>query len=282
MSEKGKLSKFWITELTRPAFEDWLEHEEHPVVVIGIGSIEQHGPHLPLGMDSMTVKHYIHEVAKRSNSVAVHPCWPGFSPHHLGFKGTVTFSWDTLMGVLMDTIGSLALHGVKRFVIMNGHGGNRNIMNLVVQLAKREYGVMVAAPSGPGSTELAKVHADRQKRLWDVHSGINETGAALYMFPELVEMDRVPEDWTPTLDVDPRLREFLDPDRDDYEAVSQIWGACSQPDTDDFSEDGIYGLGSPRDADPEEYGRRFEERVEFVVEFIREWKKIPTPPAFQN
>ena len=282
MSEKGKLSKFWITELTRPAFEDWLEHEEHPVVVIGIGSIEQHGPHLPLGMDSMTVKHYIHEVAKRSNSVAVHPCWPGFSPHHLGFKGTVTFSWDTLMGVLMDTIGSLALHGVKRVVIMNGHGGNRNIMNLVVQLAKREYGVMVAAPSGPGDTELAKVHADRQKRLWDVHSGINETGAALYMFPELVEMDRVPEDWTPTLDVDPRLREFLDPDRDDYEAVSQIWGACSQPDTDDFSEDGVYGLGSPRDADPEEYGRRFEERVEFVVEFIREWKKIPTPPAFQN
>ena len=282
MSKKGKLSKFWITELTRPAFEDWLEHEEHPVVVIGIGSIEQHGPHLPLGMDSMAVKRYIYEVAKRSNSVAVHPCWPGFSPHHLGFKGTVTFSWDTLMGVLMDTIGSLALHGVKRFVIMNGHGGNRNIMNLVVQLAKREYGVMVAAPSGPGGTELAKVFADRQKRLWDVHSGINETGAALYMFPELVEMDRVPEDWTPTLDVDPRLREFLDPDRDDYEAVSQIWGACSQPDTDGFSADGVYGLGSPRDADPEEYGRRFEERVEFVVEFIREWKKIPTPPAFQN
>jgi creatinine amidohydrolase len=282
MSEKGKLSKFWITELTRPAFEDWLEHEKHPVVIIGIGSIEQHGPHLPLGMDSMAVKRYIHEVAKRSNSVAVHPCWPGFSPHHLGFKGTVTFSWDTLMGVLMDTIGSLALHGVKRFVIMNGHGGNRNIMNLVVQLAKREYGVMVAAPSGPGDTELAKVHADRQKRLWDVHSGINETGAALYMFPELVEMDRVPEDWTPTLDVDPKLREFLDPDRDDYEVVSQVRGACSQPDTDDFSEDGIYGLGSPRDADPEEYAKRFEERVEFVVEFIREWKKIPTPPAFQG
>jgi len=282
MSKKGKLSKFWITELTRPAFEDWLEHEEHPVVVIGIGAIEQHGPHLPLGMDSMAVKRYIHEVAKRSNSVAVHPCWPGFSPHHLGFKGTVTFSWETLMGVLMDTIGSLAYHGVKRFVIMNGHGGNRNIMNLVVQLAKREYGVMVAAPIGPGGTELAKVFADRQRRLWDVHSGVNETGAALYMFPELVEIDRVPEDWTPTLDVDPKLRKFLDPDRDDYEVVSQVWGACSQPDTDDFSADGIYGLGSPRNADPEEYARRFEERVEFVAEFIREWKKIPTPPVFQD
>jgi len=230
----------------------------------------------------MAVKRYIHEVAKRTNSVAVHPCWPGFSPHHLGFKGTVTFSWDTLMSVLMDTIGSLTYHGVKRFVIMNGHGGNRNIMNLVVQLAKREYGVMVAAPSGPGGTELAKVFADRQKRLWDVHSGINETGAALYMFPELVEMARVPEDWTPSLDVDPKLRGFLDPDRDDYEVVSQVWGACSQPDTDDFSVDGVYGLGSPRDTDPEEYGRRFEERVEFVVEFIREWKKIPTPPAFQD
>ena len=47
------LSKFWIHELTRPAFVEWLENESAPVAVIGIGSIEQHGPHLPLGTDSL-------------------------------------------------------------------------------------------------------------------------------------------------------------------------------------------------------------------------------------
>jgi len=73
MSEKGVLSKYWITELTRPAFEDWLEHEENPVVVIGIGSIEQHGPHLPLGMDSLAVKAIIHKVASRTIKLSGEP-----------------------------------------------------------------------------------------------------------------------------------------------------------------------------------------------------------------
>lgn len=282
MSEKGKLSKFWIHELTRPAFENWLENEQEPVVVIGLGSIEQHGPHLPLGMDSLGARAFIHAVASRTNSVCVHPCFPGYSPHHMGFKGTITFSEATMLGAIMDVIESLASHGVKRFVLSNHHGGNRNIMNLAVQLAKRDYGVMVAAPSGPSDTELARVHSDRQKRLWDVHSGINETGAALHLFPELVEMWRIPDDWEPTLDIHPRLREYMDPDRDDYELVSQVRQASSEPDTDDFSDDGIYGLGDPRDTDPEEYSRWFAERVQFFVDFIETWKSISIPDAFRD
>jgi len=281
MSVDGKLEKFWITELTRPAFEDWLEHEEHPVVIIGIGSIEQHGPHLPLGMDSLAVKDIIHKVASRSNSVCVHPCWPGYSPHHMGFRGTITFSWETLMGVMMDTIGSLAYHGVKRVIIVNGHGGNTQIMNLVSQQAKREYDVMVFVPTGPAGTDLAKKKADRSKRYWDVHSGTNETGTALGLFPELVEMWRVPEDWEPSNSINPDVKAFLNPDREDYEMVSQLFRASSQPDTDDFTSDGIYGMNSPLDADPDEARAGLEERVEFMVGFIRRWKEIPTPPAFQ-
>jgi len=280
LSEKGVLSRFWLYELTRPDFADWLENEPCPVAVIGIGSVEQHGPHLPLGMDSLAIREYVHEVAKRTNSVAVHPCWPGFSPHHMGFPGTITFSWETLMSVLMDTIGSIAYHGVKRFVIMNGHGGNTQIMNLVVQQAKREFGVMVSAPTGPSGTELAKQLADRQKRHWDVHSGPSETGTALALFPELVEMGRL-DDWEVTLKLDPKLMKFLDPDRKDYEVVSQVYSACGQPDTDDFTSSGVYGKNDPRDADAEESKRRFEERVAFVAEFIRVWKTIPTPKAFQ-
>jgi len=282
MSEKGVLSKYWITELTRPAFEDWLEHEENPVVVIGIGSIEQHGPHLPLGMDSLAVKAVIHKVASRTNSVCVHPCWPGYSPHHMGFAGTITFSWETLMGVLMDTIGSLAYHGIKRFVLINGHGGNTNTMNLVAQVAKREFGVMVAVPSGPSGTELTKKATEISQRYWDVHSGTNETGTALALFPELVEMWRLPEDWEPSNNMSKKLKDMRDPDREDWELVSQVFGACAEPDTDDFSKDGVYGWGSPLDADPEAYKARLEERVEFIAEFIRRWREIPVPPAFRD
>jgi creatinine amidohydrolase len=281
LSEKGQLSRFWLHELTRPDFVDWLENDDAPTVVIGIGSIEQHGPHLPLGTDSLAIREYIHEVAKRSNSVCVHPTWPGYSPHHMGFPGTITFSEFTFYNVLMDTIGSLATHGVKRFVIMNGHGGNTNVMNLVVQVAKREFNVMVAAPSGPRGTEMAEEVSERQKRYWDVHSGPSETGSALLLFPELVQMDRL-EGWEPTLEMKPELMELMDPDREDYELASQIFRASVEPYTDDFTNSGVYGINDPRDADPEEMKRRFEERVSFVAEFINRWKEIPLPKAFED
>jgi len=273
------LEKHWIHELTRPAFVEWLESEKSPVVIIGLGSIEQHGPHLPLGTDSMTAWEHVHEVAKRSNSVCVLPCFPGYSPHHMGFPGTITFSEGTLLAILMDTVGSLARHGVKHFLIMNVHGGNTNIMNLAAQLAKREFKVMVAAPSGPSDTELGKLHADKQKRHWDVHSGPTETGTALHLFPELVELERL-DGWKVTLKLDPKLMEFLDPDRKDFEMVSQVFRACVEPDTDDFTSSGIWGKNDPREADPEEAKARFEEKVNFLVEFIKVWKTIPLPPAF--
>lgn len=281
MSENGKLKRFWIQELTRPAFEDWLENEPAPVVIIGIGAIEQHGLHLPLGTDSLGVRAFIHEVAKRTNSVCIHPCWPGYSPHHMGFKGTITFSGETLLGVLLDTIGSLAAHGVKRIVLINHHGGNSNIMALAAQIARREFRVMVATPRGPSNTELAKKIQHRMRKYFEVHSGPRETAYALHYFPELVEMWRL-KDWKNTFKVDPKLMEFMDPDRDDYELVSQVFMACLEPDTDDFTSSGQYATSDPRTADPEEAKQRMEESIQFLVDFINLWKTIPVPPAYRD
>jgi len=281
MSEKGKLKRFWIWELTRPAFEDWLENEPAPVAIIGIGAIEQHGPHLPLGTDSLYIRDRIHKIAEKTNSVCIHPCWPGYSPHHMGFKGTITFSEGTLLGVIMDTIGSLAKHGVKRIVLLNAHGGNTNIMKLAAQLAKRKFNVMVATPAGPTKTEIAEKINDAVNRYNEVHSGPRETAGALVIFPELVEMWRL-EGWKPTYRIHPRLMEFMDPDREDYELVSQVRQACSEPDTDDFTSSGVYATTDPRTADVELLKKSLEERIEFIVDFINTWKTIPIPPAFRE
>jgi creatinine amidohydrolase len=281
LSENGKLNKFWLYELTRPAFEDWIENEPEPVVIIGVGSIEQHGPHLPLGMDTLGARHFIHEVAMRTNSVAFHPCWPGYSPHHMGYKGTVTFSENTLLSVLLDTFESLSAHGIKRFVISNHHGGNSEIFKLAARLAKYYYNVMVATPSGPSNTKLAKKAADRQKRYWDVHSGPSETSSALHLFPELVEMWRL-EGWEPTLKMDPRLFEFMDPDREDFELVSQVRNACMPPVNIDFTSTGVYGINDPNTASAEEGEKRFQERVKFFMDFIKVWRTIPIPDAFKD
>jgi creatinine amidohydrolase/Fe(II)-dependent formamide hydrolase-like protein len=199
----------------------------------------------------------------------------------MAFAGTISFSEGTLLAVLMDTIGSLSRHGIKRFLIVNIHGGNTNIVNLAVQLAKREFHVMVAAPVGPGGTATAKIHVERQQRHWDVHSGPTETATALDLFPQLVEMKRL-ENWKTTLAIDPHLVEFLDPDREDYEVVSQVFRACVEPDVDSFTSSGVFGKNDPREADAGEAKTRFEEKVGFLTEFIRIWKSIPVPPAFED
>lgn len=279
MSENGKLSRFWIQELTRPAFEDWLENEPSPVVIIGIGAIEQHGTHLPLGTDSLGARAFIHEVAERTNSVCIHPCWPGYSPHHMAFPGTVTFSVDTLLNILLDTIESFAVHGVKRFVLINHHGGNSNIMSLAAQIAKRDFNVMVATPSGPSGTELAKKIQDRMNRYFEVHSGPRETAYALHYFPGLVEMWRL-EEWESGVIIPEELQKFMDPDREDFELVNQVFNACLGPNTEDITTTGQYATSDPRKAEPEEAAARMEETVNFMVEFIELWKSIPVPACY--
>jgi creatinine amidohydrolase/Fe(II)-dependent formamide hydrolase-like protein len=181
----------------------------------------------------------------------------------------------------MDTIASLSEHGVKRFVLSNHHGGNREIFKLTARLAKNYYNVMVATPEGPSDTELAKIQAERQNRYWDVHSGVNETSTALHLFPELVELWRL-ESWKPTLKMHTKLMEFMSPDREDFELVNQIRSACMPPVNIDFTLSGIYGTNDPRTADAKEYEIRFKERLDFFVDFINIWKTIPIPDHFKD
>jgi creatinine amidohydrolase len=281
MSENGKLSKFWVQELTRPAFADWLENEPAPVVIIGIGAIEQHGLHLPLGTDSLGVAKFIHEVASNTNSVCIHPCWPGYSPHHMSFPGSVTFSSETLLGILMDTIGSFAHHGVKRFIMVNYHGGNEQTFQLAIQKARSKYKVMIAAPNGPRNTELAKKIQERMARYLEVHSGPRETSFALHYFPELCEMWRA-EDWENGLVISKELQAFMDPDREDYELVSQILHASFGPMTEDITRNGQYASSDPRKGNAEEGAAMMKEAVGFMVDFIELWKSLPLPPAYRD
>jgi len=281
MSENGKLKRYWLWELTRPAFEDWLKNEPAPVVIVGLGSIEQHAVHLPLGCDSIGLTKFIHEVASKTNSVCLHPCWAGYSPHHMEFAGTVTLSWNTLLNVALDTIKSLAHHGVKRFVLINYHGGNTNIMKLAADIAKREFRVMVATPEGPQTTELAKKIKERMQRFLEVHSCPRETSYALHYFPELVEMWRL-EGWeNPTL-IPKELREFMDPSRPDYETVSQIFNASIGPNTHNITKTGQYSTNDPRAGNAEEGKAMADEAVKFLVDFINTWKKLPVPPGYRN
>jgi len=91
------------------------------VILIPIGSTEQHGYHLPLGTDTMVAIKLAEDAAKKTNTIVIPPLWFGWSPHHLALPGTISIRAEVLIEVLFDIINSLSMHGFKNFVVVNGH-----------------------------------------------------------------------------------------------------------------------------------------------------------------
>ena len=97
------------------------------VVIVPIGSLEQHGQHLPLNTDCRTVEAVAYRAARRveGTPVLVLPTIPlGVSPHHMQFPGTISLSVQTVVQVLHDVCAGLVAHGFDRILILSGHGGN--------------------------------------------------------------------------------------------------------------------------------------------------------------
>ena len=97
---------------------------EKDIVIIPIGSCEQHSPYGILGTDFITAEAIAREVGKRMDIVVAPTISYGMSQHHMGFKGTVTLSPETMVMFVKDIINSFLEHGFKRIVFINGHGGN--------------------------------------------------------------------------------------------------------------------------------------------------------------
>jgi creatinine amidohydrolase len=262
-----------LHEMTRSAFEEYLRDTKEPVALIPMGSIEQHGPHLPLGTDSLGALALCKAVAERAKCVVVQTCLPGYSPHHMAFKGTITYREETVVAVLYDTIESLVHHGIRKIMLINAHGGNNQIVAYAARMAGRRCGATVLIPSlDPPSPDREK--AMRERLRWvDVHSGKGETGFALTLFPELVEMDRV-KGFKPTAEWYEGVRHLADADREDIALASQIvWAYLG--DTHQFTSSGVYGFSNPNDADLNETAKWFEHFVETTTRLIELWRTVP-------
>lgn len=97
------------------------------IVVLPIASIEQHGPHLPVGVDTILCSGVCKAAAERADDidVVVAPTlWCGMAEHHMAFGGTFTFDIPTYRAVLLSFLKSIERHGFHRVLIVNGHGGN--------------------------------------------------------------------------------------------------------------------------------------------------------------
>jgi creatinine amidohydrolase len=149
-AKKGDDMDVRLHTRTWPAVRELLDDD--PVIIVPIGALEQHGPHLPLETDFRMADTVAELAAQRASeagtpTLVTPPIWSGFSPHHMDFQGTVTLRSTTLQAVIRDVAVSLWHHGFRKILFLNGHGGNANLLGGVVQALRFEEGVRVAAAS---------------------------------------------------------------------------------------------------------------------------------------
>lgn len=115
------------------------------VAVVPTGSIEQHGPALPLGTDLYAATGVAEHVAEREDVVLAPPIPVGVSSHHRQFHGTLSVTPETFEDYAHDVVASLAEHGVRKAVFVNGHGGNTDALTRAARRL-REREVAFATP----------------------------------------------------------------------------------------------------------------------------------------
>src|SRR5918998_1712329 len=137
--EFGKLTWPEVARATR----------EKRVPIVPIGTLEDHGRHLPVDTDVVLVEAVCRGAAGRlpAETVLLPPIVHGYSPHHTDFPGTITIRWDTFCRYCTDVALSLVRHGFERVLLVNGHGSNQNLVETAARLAMVEEPESLVAAS---------------------------------------------------------------------------------------------------------------------------------------
>ncbi|TCJ15626.1 creatininase family protein [Rubrobacter taiwanensis] len=236
--------------------------ERGTVFVVPIGATEQHGGHLPLETDwrlcSVAAERACRLAAEEGvPALVTPPIWTGFSPHHMDFPGSVTLELSTFIELVSQVARSLWHHGARKILLLNGHGGNANLLRSAVQQLRFQHGVRAAAASY-WDFVLPKITGWRRSRPGGIdHACEMETALMLAARPELVREEHARDaTWFPNSD-------FLSGDLAVGAPVAVTFAFS------ELTEDGI--LGDPTAST----GERGEELLAAVAEriaaFIREF-----------
>jgi creatinine amidohydrolase len=157
-----------------------------PVAVLPFGSVEQHGPHLPCGTDTMAAELICEELATRLDALLV-PFGPyGVTPIHAGHPGTVSLRPETFAALMRDIVSELAGMGVRTVVLVNWHELNTPSLDRVATDLQDELGLIMVVAQACYAAQ--RIYADAGGEL--THGGGIETLAVLARDPELARLER--------------------------------------------------------------------------------------------
>jgi creatinine amidohydrolase/Fe(II)-dependent formamide hydrolase-like protein len=236
------------------------------VALLPVGSIEQHGPHLPLDCDAFDADHLAREVAKacRDPKPIVLPLIPyGVSYHHEDFSGTLSVSPETLSQLIYDIGMSAARHGVVKLIIINGHGGNSPALHFAAQMVNRDAHIFTCVDTGETSDPDVYAMAETPN---DVHAGEIETSTTLAVRPHLVRI-KAAKKFVPRFS-----SRYLD-----FTSKRSVgWYAHIAK----ISPTGV--LGDPTKGDPDKGARMWEVMVKHLVEFVEVLKPLTLDEIYQT
>jgi creatinine amidohydrolase len=203
-----------LSELTRVEAR---EVAGHALLVLPTGATEQHGPHLPVGTDSLAVEAVARGAAAQLRPDILALVAPtlafGSSPHHLPFGGTMSVSTETYYRLICDLLESLAEGGFRRVFIVNGHGGNSELLQLAARDVALRRDVAIAAGSywTIAWERLTAAGAGQVGHL-PGHAGAFETSLVAALRPELLREPRpvreLDPQTSPPMPADPYRAEF--------------------------------------------------------------------------
>jgi creatinine amidohydrolase len=187
----------------------WMEYRERvaggAVVLLPAGALEQHGPHLPLGTDAILATEMARRAAERVDGIVAPALTYGYKsqPRTGGgnhFCGTTSLDGATLVATVRDLVRELARHGARRVAVIDGHYENQMFLTEGIDLAVRDAGAADFRVLKMRYCEtirpetLTRIFPHGFPGLDLEHAGVLETALMLHLFPDRVDMGRVPGD----------------------------------------------------------------------------------------
>ncbi len=255
---------YLLGELTWPEAKS--RFKEVDVALLPVGSIEQHGPHLPLDCDSFDANYLAVKVAENcmDPKPLVLPLMPyGVSYHHEDFSGTISISPETLSKLVYDIGMSAARHGVTKLVIINAHGGNSPALHFAAQMINRDAHIFTCVDTGETSDPDVYDMAETPN---DVHAGEIETSTTLATRSDLVRLEAAKK-FVPKFSS--RYLNFTSKRRVEWYAH-----------TSKISQTGV--LGDPTKGNAEKGKRIWEIMIKRLVEFVEDLKSLSLDEIYQK
>jgi creatinine amidohydrolase len=163
------------------------------VVILPVGAVEQHGPHLPVNVDAAINAGLLAAALSRldpaANVLVLPPMPYGKSDEHLAYPGTLTLSGDTLAAVWFEIAASVARAGARKILFFNSHGGQTGLLDITCRRLRIELGLLAVACSWFRITPVKDLFPP-QELDHGIHGGDLETSVMLSLHGDLVIMDR--------------------------------------------------------------------------------------------